>query len=165
MIFILAYIATIFAANWAVATFGLIPVGFGFVAPAAVLFAGLAFGLRDLVQDTAGRAGVFAAILAGGAASYAVSPTFAIASSVAFLVSEFADMLVYTPLRARNWYGAVLASNAVGLVVDSVIFLSLAFGSLEFLTGQIVGKAEVTAAFLAISMVWRGSVLPRQSRA
>jgi len=29
----------------------------------------------------------------------------------------------------------------VGLVVDSVVFLWLAFGSLDFLLGQIVGKA------------------------
>jgi hypothetical protein len=29
----------------------------------------------------------------------------------------------------------------VSLVVDSVIFLYLAFGSLEFLAGQVVGKA------------------------
>jgi uncharacterized PurR-regulated membrane protein YhhQ (DUF165 family) len=35
---------------------------------------------------------------------------------------------------------AVVASSVVGLVVDSVVFLWLAFGSLEFLLGQIVGK-------------------------
>ena len=29
----------------------------------------------------------------------------------------------------------------VGLVVDSIVFLWLAFGSLEFLAGQVVGKA------------------------
>jgi len=34
----------------------------------------------------------------------------------------------------------VLASSVVGLVVDSVLFLWLAFGSLEFLAGQILGK-------------------------
>jgi queuosine precursor transporter len=34
----------------------------------------------------------------------------------------------------------VLASSVVGLVVDSVLFLWLAFGSLEYVTGQIVGK-------------------------
>jgi hypothetical protein len=28
-----------------------------------------------------------------------------------------------------------------GLVVDSMMFLLLAFGSLDFLTGQIIGKA------------------------
>jgi hypothetical protein len=34
-----------------------------------------------------------------------------------------------------------VASGTVGLVIDSVVFLWLAFGSLEFLLGQIVGKA------------------------
>jgi queuosine precursor transporter len=35
---------------------------------------------------------------------------------------------------------AVLLSSMVGLVVDSVMFLWLAFGSLDFLAGQIIGK-------------------------
>jgi uncharacterized PurR-regulated membrane protein YhhQ (DUF165 family) len=35
---------------------------------------------------------------------------------------------------------AVVASSIAGLVVDSIAFLWLAFGSLEFLLGQIVGK-------------------------
>jgi len=34
----------------------------------------------------------------------------------------------------------VVASSAVGLVVDSIIFLWLAFGSLDFLLAQVVGK-------------------------
>ena len=36
---------------------------------------------------------------------------------------------------------AVVASGVVGLVVDSIVFLWLAFGSLDFLAGQVVGKA------------------------
>jgi queuosine precursor transporter len=35
---------------------------------------------------------------------------------------------------------AVVTSSIVGLIVDSIVFLWLAFGSLEFLPGQIVGK-------------------------
>ena len=35
----------------------------------------------------------------------------------------------------------MVASSIVGLVVDSIIFLWLAFGSLDFLAGQVVGKA------------------------
>ena len=35
---------------------------------------------------------------------------------------------------------AVLASSVVGLVIDSVLFLWLAFGSLDYVAGQIVGK-------------------------
>ena len=35
---------------------------------------------------------------------------------------------------------AVLASSVIGLTVDSVVFLWLAFGSLDFLLGQVLGK-------------------------
>jgi uncharacterized PurR-regulated membrane protein YhhQ (DUF165 family) len=68
-------------------------------------------------------------------------PSLVIASAVAFFFSEFADFLVYTPLQKRRFVTAVVASSMVGLVVDSIIFLWLAFSSLEFLAGQVVGKA------------------------
>ena len=41
MIFLAGYIGTIFAANWAIQRFGLVPVGFGLTAPAGVYFAAL----------------------------------------------------------------------------------------------------------------------------
>jgi uncharacterized PurR-regulated membrane protein YhhQ (DUF165 family) len=145
-----AYLATIVAANWALVTFGLVPVGFGLVAPAGVYFAGLAFTCRDLLQDTAGRWPVVVAILLGAGLSALMSPTFALASAVAFLVSEGLDFAVYTPLRRRHWLGAVAASNVVGLVADSALFLLLAFGSLAFLPGQVVGKAWMTVLALGI---------------
>jgi uncharacterized PurR-regulated membrane protein YhhQ (DUF165 family) len=159
---VVAYIATIFAANWAISTFGVVPVGFGLMAPAGVYFAGLAFTLRDLTQEALGRRWTVAAIVVGAAISAVVSPQFAVASGAAFLVSELADYLVYTPLRARNWPVAVGASNIVGLVLDSVLFLSLAFGSLEFLPGQIVGKLWMTLlAVLLIAALRRQNVWPR----
>jgi uncharacterized PurR-regulated membrane protein YhhQ (DUF165 family) len=142
-----AYIATIFLANWAIATFGVVPVGLGLLAPAGVYFAGLAFTLRDLTQHALGKAATIVAIVAGALISALVSPQFALASGVAFLFSEFADFFVYTPLRHRHWIGAVAASNVVGLVVDSALFLSLAFGSLDFLPGQILGKLWMTVLF------------------
>jgi uncharacterized PurR-regulated membrane protein YhhQ (DUF165 family) len=146
------YIATIFAANWAITTFGLVPVGFGLLAPAGVYFAGLAFTLRDLTQDALGRRWTYAAILIGAALSGFLSGPLALASAAAFLLSETADLLVYTPLHEHRWLAAVAASNAVGLVVDSALFLWLAFGSLEFLAGQIVGKLEMTV--LAVLVLW-----------
>jgi uncharacterized PurR-regulated membrane protein YhhQ (DUF165 family) len=74
---------------------------------------------------------------------------------VAFLLSELADFAVYTPLRRRTWLGAVAASNTVGLVIDSALFLWLAFGSLEFLAGQVVGKAWMTALAVVLMALWR----------
>ena len=152
---LLGYIATIFAANWAIVTFGPVPVGFGLVAPAGVYFAGLAFTLRDLVQDHLGRAWTMAAIVAGALLSALVSPQFALASGTAFLLSELADFLVYTPLRRRNWLGAVAASNVMGFVTDSVLFLLLAFGSLDFLAGQLLGKAWMTLLAVLVLWPWR----------
>jgi uncharacterized PurR-regulated membrane protein YhhQ (DUF165 family) len=139
-----AYIGTIFAANWAIQRFGLIPVGFGLLAPAGVYFVGLAFPLRDYIQRTMGRRWGFVAILVGAGLSYFVSPTFALASGVTFLVSESVDMLIYTPLQKRFAW-AVILSSLGALVVDSILFLALAFHSEQFLAGQIVGKAEATA--------------------
>lgn len=152
MIWIAAYIATIFGANWAIETFGFVPVGFGLMAPAGVYFVGAAFTFRDLAHESVGRGPIIAAILIGALLSAWVSPTFAFASGVAFLLSESADFAVYTPLRRRGWLRAVALSNIVGLIVDSALFLWLAFGSLEFLAGQIVGKGWMTV--LAIALLW-----------
>jgi queuosine precursor transporter len=149
---LVGYIATIILANWAIQAFGVVPVGFGLMAPAGVYFAGLAFTLRDLVQEELGRPWTVAAIVIGAAVSALVSPRFAVASGVAFLVSELADFAVYTPLRRRHWLAAVALSNTVGLIVDSILFLSIAFGSLEFLAGQIVGKFWMTV--LAVALLW-----------
>lgn len=157
----LLYISTVFAANWAIQRYGLVPVGFGLLAPAGVYFVGVAFTLRDATQELLGRRVVVACILIGAAASWFVAPTFAIASGAAFLVSETLDLAVYTPLAERSWVGALLASNTVGLVADSLLFLWLAFGSLAFLDGQIVGKAWMTLAALPLAWAVRTALRRR----
>ena len=139
------------AANWLIGHVGtycvqggpcLVPVAPGIMAPSGVLMIGLALVLRDLVQRRLGVGFSAAAVLAGAALSaFLAPPSLVLASAVAFLLSEFADLAVYTPLQKRRLVLAVAASGAVGLLVDSVVFLWLAFGSLDFLAGQVVGKA------------------------
>lgn len=161
---LVAYVGVIWLANWALTRWGVVSVGFGLAAPAGVYFAGLALGLRDVLSDTLGRRAVVLAIILGAALSYWVSAgvtipgghvSIAVASGVAFLLSETADLLVYTPIRERAWLGAVTASNVVGAVVDSLVFLWLAFGSVELWKGQVVGKLWVTALFVAALYVLR----------
>jgi hypothetical protein len=142
---------TIPAANWLIGHVGttcvpngpcLIPVAPGIMAPSGVLMIGVALVLRDLVQRRLGVAFSAGAVVVGAALSAAIAPAaLALASGIAFLMSEFADLAVYTPLARRRLVAAVAASGAVGLVVDSIVFLWLAFGSLEFLLGQIIGKS------------------------
>lgn len=158
MIWLALYVLTIPLANWAITTYGVVPVGFGLMAPAGVLFAGLAFTFRDLVHDSLGRWWTLLAIGAGALLSLVVSDPFvAVASAAAFTVSELADFAVFSRIRQRSWMGAVLASNTVGLALDSVTFLWIAFSDLSFLPGQIVGKAYMTLAAVAVLWMLRNS--------
>jgi hypothetical protein len=70
VIWFAAYVASIVAANVTLAAFGLVPVGFGLLAPAGVLWAGIALTLRDLVQDSLGRGAVAFAIVLGAGLSW-----------------------------------------------------------------------------------------------
>lgn len=167
----LGFVATVVIANWAVERFGVIPVGLGFTAPAGVYAAGIAFGLRDMLNDVGGRAWVLGAIAVGAAVSYVVGDgitlpgglvALAVASAVAFGLSELADLAVYEPVRQRSWWPAVALSNVVGAVVDSALFLWLAFGSLDHLQGQVWGKALMIAPVVAVMWGLRSrALLPR----
>jgi uncharacterized PurR-regulated membrane protein YhhQ (DUF165 family) len=69
-------------------------------------------------------------------------------SLVAFAVSETIDNSFGAWLRDRVPDAErVVATNAVSVPLDSVVFLLVAFGSLEFIEGQIVVKYAVTVVF------------------
>ena len=137
-------------ANWMIGNLGttcvpdgpcLIPVWPGIAAPSGVLMIGLALVLRDLVQRYLGLRWALVAVVVGAALSALVAPAaLVLASAAAFLLSELADLAVYTPLQQRGLVTAVLLSSVVGLVVDSAVFLQIAFGSLDYVGGQIIGK-------------------------
>jgi hypothetical protein len=124
------------------------------MAPSGVLLIGLALVLRDAVHERFGVGWVLGAILVGGLVSASVAPpALVLASTLAFFLSELADLAVYAPLRRRGLWLAVLASGVVGAAVDSALFLQLAFGSLDYLAGQLVGKLWATLAVAAY--LWR----------
>jgi hypothetical protein len=149
-IFLGLFCFTIPAANWMIGHVGtaclrdgpcVVPVAPGLMAPSGVLMVGAALVLRDLVQRRLGVSFGIGAIIVGAIISAGLAPpSLVIASAAAFLLSELADFAVYTPLARRRLVTAVIVSSFVGLVVDSIVFLYLAFGSLAFLPGQIVGK-------------------------
>ena len=145
-----AFLALVPLANWMIQHVGtvcvpsgpcLVPVAPGLMAPSGVLTVGVALVLRDVVQRCLGLTFGVVAIVVGAGLSMLVAPaSLVVASGAAFLLSEFADFAVYTPLQQRRLMLAVVASSCLGLVIDSVVFLWLAFGSLDFLLGQVVGK-------------------------
>jgi uncharacterized PurR-regulated membrane protein YhhQ (DUF165 family) len=150
-----AYVGTIVTANWASTHWSALLVG-AVAVPAGTLWAGVTFSLRDLLHECLGPRGVLAAIAAGAGLSWVLaSPQIAVASVLAFTVSELVGSLVYGRLRAWSVLGAVIGSNLVGLGIDSVLFVPLAFGSFAFVPGQILGKTVATVLTVAVLVAAR----------
>jgi hypothetical protein len=179
--FCAALIGSIALANWMTSHYGLVSAGFGLMVSAGTYAAGLSLGLRDALheagtyaaglslglRDALHEAGGYRWVLVAIAAGIALSALLgdgriALASAVAFGVAELADLLVYMPLRRRNWRAAVAASNAVGAVADTVLFLTLAgFG----LTAQAVGgQLLVKAVWMTLLALAVGEVVARVGR-
>ena len=159
------FLLTVPAANYMIGNVGticvpdgpcLIPLGFGIMAPSGVLMVGLALLLRDFVYESLGSKWTLAAVGIGSVLSYVLAdPFIAIASVVAFSVSELSDYAVYSKLRERGKSLAILASGVVGSILDSTIFLYLAFGSLAHIEGQVLGKVGVTLIVVGLLYAWK----------
>lgn len=139
-----AFVGLVVASNALTAEYGLI----GGVVAAGTFTAGLVLAARDAVRETAGVWASLACIAAGVAVSAVMAgPVLALASGVAFAVSELVDTAVYEPLRRRSRTRALAWSNLAGSVVDSVLFLALAgFPLWPAVAGQVAVKWAVAVA-------------------
>jgi len=144
------YVGTVVVANWASTHWPALSVGL-LVVPAGTLWAGATFTLRDLLHDALGPQGVAAAIVVGAGLSWLLAtPGIALASVMAFAVSELLDSTIYARLRTHSRLRAMVGSNVAGLLVDSVLFVPLAFGSFAAAPGQILGKTAATLVTIAV---------------
>ncbi len=145
---ILGYIGLIVGTNFLFATVG--PVLITFV------FAGLTLAARDFVHDLFGRRFAFGLIIVGAILSALLaSPAVALASFVAFLLAETLDLAIYGPVKERLGRPVGIAlSGTAGSILDSLVFLSIAFGSLAFFVPQVVGKVGATlGAALVVALI------------
>src|SRR5438552_3648164 len=109
--------------------------------------------LRDWLQQLRGLLWTMPLVYAAGLASWGIGDAagwtrlekIAVASVVAFTVSETLEAIVFTPLRKRSLTLGVAVSGTAGNALDSWLFLQLAFGSQAFFTGQFIGKGEMIA--------------------
>lgn len=156
VIAVFGYVVAIYAANWLTSRYEMVHLpGTSLMVTAGTFAAGAALLMRDAVQDTMGKRWVFIGIGAGAAITAVTSPALALASCTAFLIAEFADMAVYTPLRKRGWARAVFTSNAVGAFFDTVIFLAIAGFpvTIAAVSGQMIGKVFWVTAIPVLVVV------------
>lgn len=133
----LLFVLLVAAANWLTSTYGMV----GGLVTAGTFAAGLTFAVRDGLP----RLWTLGAVATGaGLSVWLASPQLALASGVAFAVSELADYAVYAPLRRRSLGLAMLLSNTVGAVFDSLLFLWLAGFPLTQWSTQTLVKVAVT---------------------
>lgn len=157
-----AFVSLVVASNWLTAEYGLVG---GFVT-AGTFTAGLVLAARDAVRETAGVWASLACIAVGVAVSAVMAgPVLALASGVAFAVSELADTAVYEPLRRRSRTRALAFSNLVGSVVDSVVFLALAgFPLWPAVVGQVAVKWAVCVVLPLLAIGGARAVLRHRVR-
>lgn len=141
---VVVFLGLIVGANALTAALGFVPIGFGLTVTAGTFAAGLALSAREWVHVAGGRGLVLAVISAGALLSVAVSsPELALASGLAFLCGELADMAVFVRLRAASLVAALLVSNAVGALIDTLVFLPVAGFDVtwQVVAGQLLVKA------------------------
>ena len=146
------YIGLVILANWLASRY-VVSVGFGKLAPAGVFCIGGVLVLRDWLQQLRGLLWTMPLVYSAGLASWAIGDAagwtslekIAVASVVAFTISETVEAVAFTPLRKRRLTLGVGLSATVGNALDSYVFLALAFGSQSFFLGQFIGKGEMIA--------------------
>jgi len=157
------YVGLVILANWlASAYFVHVPLT-PYIAPAGVFAIGGILVLRDWLQQLHGLWKTMPLVYAAGLISWGVGDLagwtslqkIAIASVIAFSVSETVEAIVFTPIRNRSLTLGVALSGTVGLAIDSWLFLTLAFGSTMFFWGQFWGKFEMVAIGALLTLARR----------
>jgi uncharacterized PurR-regulated membrane protein YhhQ (DUF165 family) len=121
---------------------------FGAALPPMTFLVGAVFILRDYAQKDLGHY-VWVPMVVGILLSYLMAdPFIAMASALAFIVSEATDWAVYTKTK-RPMKDRILLSSAISVPVDSLVFLVVAgfFGWTAFFV-------MVVSKMIASIIVW-----------
>ena len=98
----------------------------------AFLFIGLDLALRDWLHVRLRLWQMGALIASSGALTYLLNPAsgkIAVASACAFTLAALVDWVVFVKMKG-SWFSRANKSNVAGAAVDSLVFPTIAFGSL-----------------------------------
>ena len=157
------FVALVLLANWLASKYVVDVPLTPYVAPAGVFCIGGVLVIRDWLQQLVGLLWTMPLVYGAGLLSWLVGDLagwtslekIAVASVVAFTISETIEALVFTPLRRRSLSLGVALSATAGNAIDSYVFLTLAFSSTAFFWGQFWGKSEAIAAGVALTLARR----------
>jgi uncharacterized PurR-regulated membrane protein YhhQ (DUF165 family) len=143
------YIATVVFINLAFAYIPPIVLFDGTIFTVGSVIAGLVFVTRDFAQREVGHKAVLALMLVAGVLSYLLADPFvALASIIAFAISEISDYIVYSKYKGE-FNKRVVVSSLVSVPIDTAVFLAIIshLSALSFAV-MCVSKLLVVAYFV-----------------
>lgn len=164
MIYIGLYLGAIVAANLIITILG--PTA---TIITAFIFIGLDLTVRDYLHETWQGKGLIwkmaLLIAAGSIISWGLNKDagpIALASFVAFAAAGIADTIIYQLLKEKTKFLKVNGSNVVSSGVDSLIFPTMAFGSLMpfIVLGQFAAKVFGGAIWFFIISFFKSKFIP-----
>jgi len=130
------------------------------------------FFVTDLANRAYGpsraRQIVYVGFVFGVAVSaYLATWRIAAASGTAFLVGQLLDIFVFNRLRQQTWWQAPFVGSALGSVIDTALFFSLAFAGtmvpwVSLAWGDLWVKLAMAVLFLAPFRALMNSMMPVQ---
>jgi len=119
----------------------------------------IAFLVTDVLNRRFGPAAARRVAWVGFALALAVSiwlasPRIALASGLAYICAQLADIQVFDRLRDQRWWRAPLLSGTVGALLDTAVFFSVAFAAtstpwVTWMLGDLAIKLAVNITMLA----------------
>lgn len=140
------YVLTVVLLNLGFSYVPMIETAIGLASPMA-LVAGLVFVVRDFAQRGSGHY-VLVGMLAAAVLTFLLADPFvAVASVVAFGVSEVGDWLIYTVTK-KPFHKRVLVSSLISTPIDTAVFLGMISGLTVGTFVLMVGAKLVAAAII-----------------
>ena len=144
------YLGSILVANLLVKYFGIVIV-FGLSFPAGAVMVGLSFSFRDMVQRSYGKKSCWLFMILATIITVMFSINIAVASGLAFFISELIDWFIFTYLKT-SYRKRVMFSNVISTPIDSLIFVPLVFG---WVWPAIIGQAviKIISSFIILPFI------------
>jgi queuosine precursor transporter len=161
MMFTALYVLSVVLVNYGFSVVPLIQLPSGDMWPPMSLAVGFIFVVRDFAQREVGHKILWAMLIGGAISWFMASPMIAVASVVAFSVSELMDWVVYSFTR-YDFPKRVLLSSTVGTPVDSVVFLYL-IGILSFWGVLAMTASKMVGALIVYCLLKKKSYLVLES--
>jgi hypothetical protein len=159
--FVYVYVLLIPLVNWSFAHVPNIALGGGGVWQPLAIVTGLVLVFRDFAQREIGHL-IFIPLLIGVAISFVMAPpAIALASALAFGISEAVDWAVYTASK-RPLSQRVLISSAIAAPLDSAVFLIGADQVVPGVLNEITLLTSIASKILGAWILFR--ILRRRER-